>query len=73
MSLLIVVFFLYNFFGYNVSNLNGPVVRASGLKANEQSANLTKALKEFVCLGISYSSLIQVFINPAPPPPQLLL
>jgi hypothetical protein len=41
---LIVVFFSYNFFGYNVHILSGPVVRALGLKANEQSSNLTKVL-----------------------------
>ena len=43
-SMLIVVFSLYSFFNSNVHILNGPVVRALGLKAKEQSSNLIKVL-----------------------------
>jgi len=44
MSMLIVVFFLYNLFSKYVYISNGPVVRALGLKANVQSSNLAKTL-----------------------------
>jgi hypothetical protein len=49
-SLLIVVFSLYNFFVY-VYNPNGPVVRALDFKFNDQSSNLTKTLKKIFLPG----------------------
>jgi hypothetical protein len=41
-TLMVVVFFLYNFFSLYVHILQGPVVRALGLKANDQSSNPLK-------------------------------
>jgi hypothetical protein len=66
---------LYKFFKI-IYNLNGPVVIALARKSDAQSSSPTRILKKnLVCLGLAYSSLIHVFINPETPPPpsQLLL
>ncbi len=44
--MLIAVLCLNNFFGNYVYILNGPVVRALGVEANDQSSNLTQILKK---------------------------
>ena len=65
-----------SFFNSMVYNLNGPVAIALARKSDAQSLSPTRTLKKnLVCLGLAYSSLIHVFINPetSPPPSQLLL
>ena len=61
---------LYKFFKSIINNLNGLVVIALARKSDGQSSSPTRILKKIlVCLGLAYSSLIHVFINPETPPP----
>jgi hypothetical protein len=61
---------LYKFFKSIIYNLNGPVVIALARKSDAQSSSPTRILKKnLVCLGLAYSSLIHVFINPETSPP----
>jgi hypothetical protein len=69
--LIVVVFFWYNIFIFNAHILNGRVVRALGLKANEHSSILTKVLIKNL-FAWEYLTLLwskYLLTQPPPPPP----
>ncbi len=67
--LIVVVFFWYNIFIFNVHILNGRVVRALGFKAIEQSSNLTKVLIKNLFAWEYLTLLWSKYLLTQPPPP----